>query len=81
MEYIIYCEIMILKFRVRQVTFMCIILQVSQNQDQWKTYNTLFIIHLVVCHENYNVIHCGKYEKVLVNTCLLLIYLYPDEVY
>ena len=74
-------EINILNFQVTQAPFVCIIFQLLQNWHQWKTKNIFFVLPVRVYHEQNNMIHYGKHETVLFNTCLLYIYLSSDDVY
>ena len=46
------CEIMILKFQLRQAPFVCILCHVLQKYYQWNTWNILSIIYMGICHEH-----------------------------
>ena len=69
---------MLLMFLVTQVILMCIIWQYCQRSPLWNTTNMIFICGVDVGRAQYNVRSYGKNEELLLDTCLLYIYLPPD---
>ena len=71
---------MLLMFLVTQVIFVCVFWKSCQRSSLCNILNMLFIRGMDVGREQYNVRHYGKYEILLLDTCLLYLYLSPEWV-
>ena len=71
-------ETLLLMFLLTQVLFVCTICQYCQIFALWDTMNMLFVRSMDVVHAQYNVKHYVKHEILLLEMCLLYLYLPPD---
>ena len=79
-EFSTFHEILLLMFLLTQVLFMYILWKSCQISDLWNPINMLFIIIMDVVRSHYKVRHYGKHEILLLDTCLLYLYLTPNWV-
>ena len=73
-------ETLLLIFLVTQVLLMRILWKSCQNLSLWNTMNMLFVFGMDVSHAQYSMNNYSKHEIILLDTCLLYIYLPPDWV-
>ena len=64
-------------FLVTQVIFVCVLWQSCPILPLWNTMNMLFIHNIDVACKQYNVKNYSKHEIILLDTCLLYLYLRP----
>ena len=72
--------IVLLVFVVTQVIFVCILWQCYQSLLLWNKMSMLFVRGMDVSREQYNLKHYGNRKILLLETCLLYLYLNPDWV-
>ena len=77
---VFFCEILLLMFLVTQVIFMCILQQYWQSSSIWNTIICLFVCGMDIAREQYSVKNDGKHEIILLDICLLYLYLTHDWV-
>ena len=65
-------------FLVKQVLFVCILWHSCHILSLCNTLNMLFFRGMDINHSKYNLRHYGKQKILLLDTCLLYLYLTPE---
>ena len=73
-------EILLLRFIVTQVIFVCILWQSCQRSALWNKMNTLFVHSMDAERAQYNMQNYDKHETLLLDMCFLYLYFPADWV-